>query len=70
MLNLYNQWRGNALRGPGSTLTWGASVARGPRFTEPPVSTPLDITHFASDTASIYQQFMGTTAPKRRGMSE
>ena len=28
------------------------------------------ITHSASDSASIFQQFMGMTAPKRRGMSE
>jgi len=28
------------------------------------------MTHFASDSASIFQQFMGMTAPKRRGMSE
>ena len=28
------------------------------------------ITHFASDTASIFRQFMGMTAPKRRGMRE
>ena len=26
--------------------------------------------HFASDSASIFQQFMGTTALNRRGMSE
>ena len=25
------------------------------------------ITHFASGSASIFQQFVGTTAPKRRG---
>jgi len=28
------------------------------------------ITHFASDSASIFQQFVLTTAPKHRGMSE
>jgi len=28
------------------------------------------ITHFASGSVSIFQQFMGTTAPKRRAMSE
>ena len=28
------------------------------------------ITHFASDSASIFQQFMGMTASKRRGTSE
>jgi len=28
------------------------------------------IMHFTSDSASIFQQFMGATAPKRRGMSE
>jgi len=28
------------------------------------------ITHFASDSASIFQQFTGMTTPKRRGMSE
>ena len=28
------------------------------------------ITLFASDSASIFQQFTGMTAPKRRGMSE
>jgi len=27
-------------------------------------------THFASDSASIIQQFTGTIAPKRGGMSE
>jgi len=26
------------------------------------------ITHFASDSASIFQQFMGMTVPKYRGM--
>ena len=28
------------------------------------------IAHFASDSASIFRQFMGMTVPKRRGMSE
>jgi len=28
------------------------------------------IAHFASDSASIFQQFRGTCTPKRRGMSE
>ena len=28
------------------------------------------ITHFASDSASIFQQFTYMTAPKRRGVSE
>jgi len=35
----------------------------------------LDLSHvlynaFASDSALIFQQFMGMTAPKRRGMSD
>ena len=28
------------------------------------------MTHFASDLASIFQQFTGMTTPKRGGMSE
>jgi len=45
------QWRSKALRGPGSTVTWGPSLSPGLHFPHPPPSPPLPLTYPSSSSA-------------------